>query len=342
MGGGRVASGVGLQNKRTVAVLLVGLAVGMAVRRRDVLRQPGPWVAAALAAALWAPNLIWDARTGWSTFDMASVLADWQGGTLGTLGALAELPLLLVLLPSPPLVFMWLRGVRWAASDRRHGDHSWIVITAALVVVVVTLAGGKPYYSAPLLAPLFALGAVATEQRWTAGSTQRSRTVWLVAASIVVAPVLSLPYLPPAAGTMVRAVSKEPMETYGWPSFSVQVTAAAADHPEVVAVYVSNYGQAGALARYGPEQGLAVLVVAGQNAYRDWGPPAGTPTAVVAAGQFGREFLERSWGRVRRIATIEYPGGIENDEIEAGAAIYLCDQPRGSWRELWPRLSYLS
>jgi len=333
------AAGLGLENKRTMAVLLVGLAAGLAVRRRDIVRQPGPWLAAALAAALLAPNLIWDARTGWSTFDMAAVLADKQGGVPG---ALAELPLLLVLLPSPTIVFMWVRGARWGVSDRRHGDHSWIVVAAALVVVAFTIAGGKPYYSAPLLAPLFALGAVATEHRWRSAPSRRGPTVWLVASSVVVAPVLSLPYLSPEVDTALRVVSKEPMETYGWPRFTAQVAAATANHPDAVAVYVSNYGEAGALGRYGLEHGLELPVVAGQNAYRDWGPPDGTPTTVVAVGQFDRVFLERSWNDVRRVGTITFPDGIENEEIENDAAIYLCAQPLGTWRELWPRLSYLS
>ena len=45
-----VVAGAGLESKDTVAVLLLGVAVGVVFCRREVLRAPGPWVAVALAA----------------------------------------------------------------------------------------------------------------------------------------------------------------------------------------------------------------------------------------------------------------------------------------------------
>ena len=84
--GAGAAAGIGLENKHTVAVLLVGVFVGLLVRKRDVLRTPGPWVAATIAALLWAPNLWWDATHHWETLDgEARVLADKQGGFAGSL-----------------------------------------------------------------------------------------------------------------------------------------------------------------------------------------------------------------------------------------------------------------
>ena len=37
-------TGVGLENKYTLGLLLVGVFVGLALARRDALRRPGPWV----------------------------------------------------------------------------------------------------------------------------------------------------------------------------------------------------------------------------------------------------------------------------------------------------------
>lgn len=333
-----VAGGVGLENKHTVAVLLGAIGVGFLVRRRDVLGGAGPWIAAAIAMALWAPNLVWDARHHWVTFQMAGAIADDQGG-IG--GSLAQLPLLLLVLPAPPLVSLWVRGARFGSRRAPERDDSWFIVAAGVVVVATVMAGGKPYYPAPLLLPLFALGAVATERleadrgaplRWTTG---------LVAVAVVVSPIVSLPVATPEFSTLLRPAAKEPMETYGWPQLVEQVDAVLAEHPSAGAVYAGNYGEAGALERFGRRAGRSVPVVSGHNAYGQWGPPPGTPTEIIAVGQFDRAFLERSWSTVERIAPIQLPDGVENDEGEH-AGLYWCRDPKGTWTALWPTLSYLS
>ena len=106
-------------------------------------------------------------------------------------------------------------------------------------------------------------------------------------------------------------------------------------------MYAGNYGEAGALERFGKRAGRSVPVIAGQNAYGEWGPPAGTPTNVIAIGQFDRNFLELSWSRVEQVGSIDLPAHLENDESE-DAAIYWCTGPRGTWAQLWTQLSYLS
>ena len=334
-----VVAGVGLENKHTVAVLLVGLFVGLLVGQRGVLRRPGPWIATAIAAALWAPNLWWDATHRWETLDMARVLADKQGGVGGSL---AQLPLLLLLFPGPLILFILIRGVRWALQVGPGRSYSWLIVTAVVVVALVTLAGGKPYYSAPLFVPFFALGSVATEREAFGRARWKPMTTVLIMGSAIAVPVLSLPYFPPSFASAVRPISKEPMETYGWPELAAQVSSVAAADHGAVAVYVSNYGEAGALTTYGHTVGLSLPVVAGQNAYRDWGPPAGTPTEVIAVGEFDRAFLLEAWADVEQVAVVSLPHQLRNEETESHAAIFRCRGAKGTWAELWPTLSYLS
>ncbi len=59
------AIGVGLQNKHTVLLLAAGLVVALIpARLTGWLRTPWPWAGAAVALALWAPNLWWQAAAG--------------------------------------------------------------------------------------------------------------------------------------------------------------------------------------------------------------------------------------------------------------------------------------
>jgi hypothetical protein len=59
------AAGIALETKYTVAVVLVALVVTFALFRRDLLRSRGFVLAAGLAAALVAPNLVWLAQHDW-------------------------------------------------------------------------------------------------------------------------------------------------------------------------------------------------------------------------------------------------------------------------------------
>jgi 4-amino-4-deoxy-L-arabinose transferase-like glycosyltransferase len=58
--------GVAFLDKYTVALYLASLALGLALSpQRKFLARWQPWAAAALAAAIAAPNLVWQAQNGW-------------------------------------------------------------------------------------------------------------------------------------------------------------------------------------------------------------------------------------------------------------------------------------
>lgn len=335
-----VVAGLGLENKDTVGVLLLGIGVGLAWYRRSVLRTPGPWLAAAVAALLLVPNLVWNARHDWAQFHMAGVLSAREGGPLG---ALANLPLLVLL--AGPLIMVWLAGLRWLASPAGR-EHRWVLVAAATVVVVFTASGGKTYYIAPALIGLFAAGGVRSEIRAEDRSglpAAPRRTRWWSAITVtaVLAVLFGLPVLPVSADEGLRQINPVLVETYGWPDFVRQVTAVADTLPPGAIIFTSNYGEAGALTVLGPGQGLRVPVSSAHNGYILWGPPAGTPGTVLCVGEWNADYLHRFWGSVQEIAPITMPGGIVDEETANHAGIYLCRQPRGSWAQMWPGLSHL-
>lgn len=330
-----LVAGVGLENKDTVLVLLAGVAVGLALCRRDVLRGPGPWVAGLLAAALAAPNVVWNATHGWPQQRMAALLSAQQGGTLG---ALAQLPVLLLLFAGPPLIALWVLGVRRLASAAAQ-EHRWLVGAVIVVVVAFVATGGKFYYAGPVLAPLFAAGAVSVE----ASDGRRGRVGWPVAVAVsgVLAVLVWLPTLPVTTANDLRAVSPFVPETYGWPQFVDQVRDAEARMPPGTPILAANYGEAGALQLLGPAAGLHATVVSGQNSYADRGPPTGTPDEVLCVGTWAPGELGAYWADVREIAPITYSRHVDGEETDLHAAIYDCRAPRGTWAQLWPRLSHL-
>lgn len=152
-----LVAGIGLENKDTVAVLLLGIGVALVLLHRDVLRTPGPWLGGSLAVLLALPNVVWDAMHGWPNLAKAQSLAREHGGQLGSL---EQLPLLLILFTGVPLVALWMLGARqaWSASGQR-----WV-----LVVAIVVIAGRAPPAAARPTIP---------HQPWSACS-RRARYGW--------------------------------------------------------------------------------------------------------------------------------------------------------------------
>ena len=326
-----ISAGIGLENKQTVAVLLVGILVGLVVSKRDALRGPWPWMAGLVAAVCWLPNVVWDANHQWANVRMAGVLAGKTGGPIGS-----GVTFIAILVASPVLVV-----VAWAGVRRlRDGEHRWLVVTAITVVALFVLAGGKAYYPEPVFVVFIAAGAVAVE---AAAAPRRLRPGWPVAlgASFVAGAVVLLPVLPPAGASAIRPANPVLIETYGWPRLVAEIADASRRVRIATVTFTSNYGEAGALAFFARGVGLRLPVASGHNAYGDWGPPAGSDAAVLAVGEFDRPYLERFWASVTEIAPLTLPHGWTDEETVNHAAIYLCQQPRGTWAELWPRLRHL-
>ncbi|GLY77860.1 hypothetical protein Airi01_061270 [Actinoallomurus iriomotensis] len=335
-------AGIGLENKDTIGVLVLGITVGVLLSHRAVLRTSGPWLAGALAVLMVAPNVVWNARHGWAQFRMGATLSASEGGPLGSL---AHLPELALVLAGPPLVLLWIFGIRWLGSAAGR-DHRWVLVVAATAVVVFTASGGKVYYPAPALIGLFAAGGVWVEARTTGAATPAARPRWrwpvAITMSGVFALLIGLPVLPLRAENALRSVNAQPVETYGWPAFVRQVTEVAKTLPPGAGIFTSNYGEAGALTVLGPDAGLRLPVSSGHNGYLLWGPPSGTtPDTVLCVGEFRAAYLRRSWSDVQEIEPITMPGGIVNEETAQHAAIYLCRRPHGDWAQIWPGLRHL-
>lgn len=328
-------AGLGLENKDTIAALLIGIALGLVITRREALRTPGPWLAGALAALIALPNILWNASYGWPWPDvrMAAVLSGRQGN------ALTQVPELLLLLAGPPLIWLWVSGVRQLCAKAGR-SYRWLLVVAITAVVFIAVTAGKDYYAAPALPGLFAAGAV----RVAAENTRAGRFRWPIAIGLtaVFSVLIGLPVLPPKVETSLALGADSPVtETYGWPGYVHEIVSVADTLPPNTVIFTSNYGEAGALTTLGRSEGLHNPVGSGHNAYGFWGPPPGSDATVLCVGEFTPAYLHRFWSQVKEIAPLTLPAGLANEETEKGAAIYLCQQPHGTWAQLWPSLQHL-
>ncbi|SFC14149.1 Dolichyl-phosphate-mannose-protein mannosyltransferase [Nocardioides terrae] len=332
LGAGLVA-GVGLNNKHAVAFLLVSLLVALAVcgASRPALRTPWPWLAAALAALLWLPNLVWQAQHDWPVFALAADIREEYGGLGERVAYVGET----LIMFSPLIAVVWITGLV-ALLRRPH----WRLLRPLPVTFLILagwflVAGGKGYYLAGAIPPLLAAGCVVVAERWA-----RLRLVVasaVLALSAAVAWPIFLPVLPVHtwAGTFYADAGEDQRETVGWPAYTDEIRAVVAGltpaQRRTAVVFTQNYGEAGAAEWY--DVGLPVF--SGHNGWRNWGPPPAGAGPVVVVGDLD---AERFFTGCREVARLDNHHDL--DAEEQGAPVRVCDDPDGSWAEQWPRLSH--
>jgi len=333
-------AGVGLLNKHLVLVLGVGLVGGLLVgRRTDALRTPWLWAGGMVALALAAPNIAWQVANDWPTAEMTALLAEEHGGVEGV----AELVLGQFLVVNPFLAPLWVAGLVWLLRSPRARPFRPLGWAALLVFATFVLTGGQVYYPAGLYPALFAAGAVAVEPLLV----RRPALVAGVALTGLLPLVAVVPVLPAAGlnreplASVVGALGEHQVESLGWPELVSAVARVREGLPAAerdgLVVLTGNYGEAGAIERFGPALGLPTPI-SGHNAYGMWGPGDAGDGATIAVG-LGAADLSRVFRDCRPAARITNRAGVANEE--AGLPITLCRGLRGTWAEHWPQLVHL-
>lgn len=323
--------GVGLENKHLVAFLLGALVVGVALvpAVRHHLRSPWAWGGAALAVALWVPNLVWQARHGWPQLTLASdIRAEYL-----TLGERIDFVVLALVLLSPVTAVIWVYGlVRLfrAPELERARPFAWAFL---LLVVAYFVTGGKAYYLAGSLPLLVAAGSVSLARRHSPRWLFALGTLAALAA-VVVWPAF-LPLLPERTfgATFYSALGDDQAETIGWPR-EVALVNRVATQSHAALVVAQNYGEAGALDFYGSR----VPVYSGHNGFGDWGPPPAATTGPVVLVGYD---TAPAWAQgCREAARVD--NGVDVDDEEQGHVVLVCAGPRGTWASVWDEVRHLS
>jgi hypothetical protein len=321
-----IAAGLGMEAKYTIATLLAALLVGFALtNQRGLLRTRGPWLAAAIALVLFLPNLGWEYQHGWPSVSFASsqhaqTAADtppslYVAGAAVFLAACTALAII-------GGVWMWrrptLRPFTWAA---------------ALVVVVFGIEQGRPYYPLPALIVCVAAGAVALE-RWRPAARWRRRGTLIALIAVQVGVVaVAAPLVVPVrstAGMIDSGLWKDSFykDEIGWPELVDQTARAWRSLPAAerahAAILAGNYGEAGAIAHFGPPLGLPPPL-SGHLSWQYWRGPR-LPQRVVLTVGYDLADLRSLCTSVRTLATIDNRWHLENEE--RGRIIALCHLPR--------------
>ena len=342
--------GVAFLAKYTVALYLVSLALALVLTpQRKLLAHWAPWAGAALAAAIAAPNLFWQAENGWPFVAHTVVLAAEKNLPVTP----AALLLQEVLTLSPVTAPVWISGLAAFAFWPRFAAYRWIAISWAILIAAVIVARGRPYYIAPAYPLLMAGGAVALE----AWLPRLAKPV--VAGLVLVAGALFMPLFLPILPVQTfiayeHALSFRPStgerlelgelpqyfaDQFGWPDIAKALgetyQALPPEDRARAAVFAWNYGEAAAVDVFGGPWSLPPAISGHENYYL-WGPRGADGSVILVYGG-PRERLASSCRTVAPVGHVDNPYGMPE---ESNQTIWLCRDVRQPLEEMWPRLRH--
>jgi hypothetical protein len=339
-------AGVSLENKHTTLFFGLALVIGLlfSEHRRTLLR-PWIWLGGLIALAIFLPNVIWEVRHHFATFELLNNIAHSHKNAPVT-------PLSFftgqIVLMHPLTLPVWLAGLVWLLAQPRYRALGvmWIALFVEFVVMK-----GKVYYIGPSYPMLFAAGAIVIDRalapRWRPAVVGA-----LVVGGALIMP-LALPILPvetfiayqhklhleaPRTESMrLGPLPQQYADMFGWPEM-VAVVARAYDNLSPAdrakcAIFGQNYGQAGAIDLFGPRYGLP-KAISGHQSYFFWGPRNYTGEVMLVMDD-RREVLEEIFEHVEQVGVVHHPYAIpyENDQ-----PVHLCRGLKMPMRVLWPKV----
>ncbi|MEO6859205.1 MAG: glycosyltransferase family 39 protein [Solirubrobacteraceae bacterium] len=330
--------GLALLNKSLIGVMIGVVLVALAILGpRALLRSR--WLAAGAALAVLGalPYGLWQLAHGLPQSQLAASIA--RSGAEG--GRPGFIPFQLILI-GPLLAPIWITGLLELLRNRELRALRCFAAAYLVLIPIFILTGGKAYYMSGLYPILLAAGAIRAggwlgHRRW--------RTLLLtgaVALTAAISAVIGLDVLPirDLGGSVVLKLNPDAGETVGWPRFTDTIAAVyhslPADTRARAAIFTHNYGEAGAIAHFGPALGLP-YPYSGHNGWALWGPPPNSDTTALLVG-IDRQQAKHDFTGCRLHARINNGQSLNNQE--QNAPILICTGERRPWSRLWPTLRH--
>jgi hypothetical protein len=243
-----ITLGIGLEVKYTIVGLIagIGLAVLLTPPLRDQLRTRYPWIAAAIALLIWAPNLAWQVVEG---FPSLVYITNHGGSGGGPVAYLIQFGVYFFF-----LIPLWLAGMISLFRSRLLRP----IALACAVPLILFLFAGKSYYAAGTIPIALAQGLMAISHIKRPRLRSGLQIAVLVSSVLefVVFFFLVVPVTPPDRihATNLDSINEVFADSVGWDGIARQVTTIYDDLPASergsTVIISAYYGVPGALQVY--------------------------------------------------------------------------------------------
>ena len=349
-----VIAGLGLENKHSMLIFGFGIVTGLVLTpERRWLRSPWLWAGGAIAYLIFLPNLLWNIQHHFPFLELqANIRRSGRDVSLSPLTFFAQEALAMLPLSVP----IWVAGLWYLFFDqdgKRFRVLGWAWVVTAGVILALS---PRVYYLFPAYPVLFAAGGVAWE-RWLAGvRAQWIKPVYvslMVVLGAVLAPTL-IPLLPPETYIRYAEVThlQQPRienhrlgplpqlfaDQFGWEEMAATVAGVYNSLPPAVraktAIFGQNYGQAGAIDRFGAKYGIPEgSALSGHQTYYLWGPRGFTGESMIVMAD-RPERLAEVFTTFRKAARVEHPYSMPYEHFD----VYYCEGMKQPLSKLWPQL----
>jgi hypothetical protein len=350
-------TGLGLENKHTIVLLILGLATGLVLTcARRHLASRWLWMGLGIAILFLLPNLLWQLANAWPSLEFYHNADVYKNNPTPPLEVLKQQ----VLFMNPAALPVWLAGIvffMFSKHGRPYRHLGWILPVLLALMIIGQKSRSDRIAAAYVI--LFAGGGVLI-----GNLSSRERCRWvrlilpvaLILFGVAFAPI-AIPILPPSITASYSALlgivpqiergegkkSELPQwlaDRFGWEQLVDDVEAVVGridpEERNRSIILAPTYGQGGAIELLGRGRDLPP-VYATQNSYFHWGPPEDPVDAAVVVGPFGEEALHWLFEEVELVRIHDCDWCMPwRDEI----AIWLVRGQRIPFKEAWPEFRH--
>ncbi|OFY74944.1 MAG: hypothetical protein A2V46_13520 [Bacteroidetes bacterium RBG_19FT_COMBO_42_7] len=344
-----ITAGLAFLNKYLIGILIFSfLLIIPFTQYRTLFRNKKLWHGILAGILVFSPNLIWQIVNGLPVIQHFAELKRTQLVNVDQTAFLIEqliIPGTGSILTVAGIVFLFV-----SKKVRKFRFFGFVVIG---VIVTLMLLHGKSYYTQGIFPFLIAAGAVSWENLL--------RKTWLRILLPLVIIILTIPMVPigiPVYKTeklvsyfsnlttdygmdfvcrfedgQIHSLPQDYADMLGWEELTL-ITGEAwqkITDKKSAFIYCENYGQAGAITVIGKKYGLPEAICFSES-FRYWIPDRFDPdiTSMVYINDEMGDDVRLLFRKITKIGSIS-----NRDAREFGTAVWLCEDPAGSFNEFW-------
>jgi len=344
-----ITAGLAFLNKYLIGILIFSfLLIIPFTQYRTLFRNKKLWHGILAGILVFSPNLIWQIVNGLPVIQHFAELKRTQLVNVDQTAFLIEqliIPGTGSILTVAGIVFLFV-----SKKVRKFRFFGFVVIG---VIVTLMLLHGKSYYTQGIFPFLIAAGAVSWENLL--------RKTWLRILLPLVIIILTIPTVPigiPVYKTeklvsyfsnlttdygmdfvcrfedgQIHSLPQDYADMLGWEELTL-ITGEAwqkITDKKSAFIYCENYGQAGAITVIGKKYGLPEAICFSES-FRYWIPDRFDPdiTSMVYINDEMGDDVRLLFRKITKIGSIS-----NRDAREFGTAVWLCEDPAGSFNEFW-------
>ena len=337
-----ITAGLGLMNKYTMIIFLIGILLGVMIfERKKFLNNKYSYFALLIALAIILPNIIWQIRHDFPAIDHITKLKETQLNGINRLEFFTEQfhynPFVLA------VSFLGLIGLIFLQPLKKYKMFGIAVLS---IILLFFIQKAKAYYLCAAYSILFASGAVMFDHILK----KRKVIVLLLLIPMISYTVMALPHLIPIMpvesyikyaslekdeNNRVNGLTGDYADMFGWEEQAILVDSVynslSESEKEKCILWAENYGEAGAINILGKKYGLPAPVCK-HGSFWLWGPGNNEGYSAISLGN-QKHSVEMFYEEFTLIKTITHPYAIDE---ENNIPLYLCKKPKISMQEIWP------